>query len=101
VMAPLLAQLQQGLLDGAGITELEERYVALLRDMLHQPSAALRSIVAYHVGELGLDGLREEVAEVCQGTTSTFRSVANRALELLDVAPPSSPLIGPELSGAS
>jgi hypothetical protein len=62
--------------------------------MLTEPSDALRSLVSYHVAELGLEDLRDEVAAATRGTDDVLREVANRALELFQGAPT------PEPSGA-
>ena len=63
--------------------------------MLRDESDALRSLVSYHIAELGLETLRPEIKSAATSASAALRDVAKSALELLDVSP------APELSGAS
>jgi hypothetical protein len=74
---------------------LNMAYTRVLRDMLQDTSDALRSLVSYHVAELGLETLRPEITSATTSQSATLRDVARSALELLDLSPT------PELSGAS
>ena len=62
---------------------LPDGYQALLREMLDDQSQAVRSIVAHHVGELGLTELAEPLRDANEGATGLAREVVARALELL------------------
>jgi len=58
-------------------------YVRILRAMLRDASAALRSIVGYHVAELGLDELRDDVVAATETCDRALGEVAKGALRLL------------------
>ena len=55
----------------------------ILREMLQDSSAALRSIAGYHVGELGLQQLREDVMAAAQTSDRVFAEMAQGALHML------------------
>jgi HEAT repeat protein len=59
-------------------------YAELLRTMLGDGSEAVRCIAAYHIGELGLDELRDPLAAVDSERTSYLREVVEHALSLLE-----------------
>ncbi len=80
--------------DGTGRQALGRAYAAILRAMLNDDSGALRSLVSYHIAELGLEDLRGEVAAATQSTDDVLAEVARRALELFESGPT------PELSSA-
>ncbi len=77
------------------LRELGLIYADHLRDMLADRSEALRSIVAHHVRELGMDELIAEVREAAGHSSDVLGEVADRALGLFSIHP------NPELSGAS
>jgi HEAT repeat protein len=63
-------------------------YEALLATLLEEPGETLRCIAAYHVGELGLVGLRERLEAYRSEPTGLFLlRVIERALALLSAAP--------------
>jgi len=70
-------------------------YADTLREMLREPSKALRSLVAYHVAELGLEELRAQVIGASKSRSDVLRDIASSALDAFELAPT------PELSGAS
>jgi hypothetical protein len=69
------------------LRELGLVYADLLRAMLDDPSEALRSIVAYHVGELGLEELIAEVVMAANHSSDALAAVADRAFGLFSIAP--------------
>jgi hypothetical protein len=94
-LAQALERLREDESNAAALQSLERAYGHMLRAMLEDPSEALRSLVSYHVAELGLEELRQEVQSAAAASTGTLRDVARGALELLK------PTQTPELSGAS
>jgi AAA family ATP:ADP antiporter len=58
-------------------------YDELLDRLLHSDSESLRCLAAYHVGEIGLEGLRGALLEV-PGGGGELASVVERALAMLD-----------------
>jgi HEAT repeat protein len=58
-------------------------YAELLRTLLDDPSEAVRCIAAYHIGELGLEELREPLASARPERASYLRDVVEHALALL------------------
>ncbi len=58
-------------------------YAELLRTMLTDPSEPVRCIAAYHIGEIGLDELRPQLAAVRPERASYLREVVEHALGLL------------------
>jgi ATP:ADP antiporter, AAA family len=67
--------------DAENLRELGLVYADTLRSMLADPSLALRSIVGYHVAELGLEDLIKEV-RLAQGHQSdALHEIAERALK--------------------
>jgi hypothetical protein len=81
--------------DSAGRKALGRAYAAALREMLNDASGALRSLVSYHIAELGLEELRSEVVAATKSTDDILADVARRALDLFESGS------RPELSGAS
>lgn len=69
--------------DALGLEDAPETYEALLREMLGDESQAVRSIVAYHIGELGLTDLVEPLRQASDEATGLSREVVARALEML------------------
>jgi hypothetical protein len=59
-------------------------YAELLRALLHDGGMALRSLAAYHVGELRLTSLREELAALSDNPNPYVRMVVQRSLARLD-----------------
>ena len=51
-----------------GKRALSNLYASTLREMLADPSEALRAIVGYHVAELGLDELTDMISEAAHST---------------------------------
>ena len=56
----------------------------LLGAMIEADDLHLRCLAAYHAGELGLDALRPQLAELGTSHSSRLREVAGRALAMLD-----------------
>lgn len=77
------------------LRELGLVYADALRAMLDDPSLALRSIVGYHVSELGLDELVAEVRVAADHSSDVLGEVAEHTFGLFSISP------APELSGAS
>jgi hypothetical protein len=76
------------------LRELGLVYADHLRAMLDDPSHALRSIVGYHVAELGLEDLIAEVRVAAGHSSDVLGEVAEHAFGPFSIAPQ------PELSGA-
>jgi HEAT repeat protein len=75
----------QRLPTGRTFHTIEDRDNAgVLRALLEQDNVPLRSLVAYHVGELGLDDLRTELAELCDSAADAQDNSFRVALDLLD-----------------
>jgi len=55
-----------------------------LRVLLHEGNFALRCLVAYHVAELGLRELREDLAALCETTADAAVESFDNALAMLD-----------------
>ena len=91
----VLAQLEDSSSEQDARRALGLIYADTLREMLREPSKALRSLVAYHVAELGLDELRAQVLSASKSRSDALRDIASQALDAFDLAPT------PELSGAS
>jgi AAA family ATP:ADP antiporter len=77
------------------LRELGFVYADTLRSMLADPSEALRALVAYHVAELGLEELMDEVKGAEGHASDVLHEVAGRNFGLFSIAPAE-----PELSGA-
>jgi ATP/ADP translocase len=80
--------------DAGNLRELGLVYADTLRAMLADKSVALRSIVSYHVAELGLDDLMAEVRQAAGHQSDALHEIAERALRPFSLLPE------PELSGA-
>ncbi|MCB9595719.1 MAG: hypothetical protein H6719_23555 [Sandaracinaceae bacterium] len=65
---------------------VEADYATLMKALLEDESEAVRAVAAYHVGELGLVELRDDLARACELVSGLTRDVVVRALEDLDVA---------------
>jgi ATP:ADP antiporter, AAA family len=63
-------------------------YRGLLRELLEDSSEAVRSIAAYHIGEIGLDDLRDELMASRPKHASYLRDVVEHALSVLGIARP-------------
>ena len=59
-------------------------YETALREILDQGDDTLRSLVAYHVGELGIVSMRGSVAAIKVGEGGFVAGVVERARALLD-----------------
>ncbi len=77
------------------LQELGLVYADTLRSMLSDSSRVLQALAAYHVAELGLEQLIEEVQGAEGHSSDVLGEVAGRARGLFSVVPPE-----PELSGA-
>ena len=78
------------------LRELGLVYADHLRAMLQDKSVALRTIVAFHVAELGMEDLIAEVATAANHSSDVLGELADRAFGLFSIHPAE-----PELSGAS
>ena len=61
----------------------KESYEDVLRRLLAHDSDSIRSLVVYHVGELGLRDLQPQIETLEVGETSALREVVDRALSRL------------------
>ena len=59
-------------------------YESLLRSLLKTRGVGMKSLVAYHAGELGLVGMRDVLDELSGDPSSTVAQTVQRSLELLD-----------------
>lgn len=70
------------------LRELGYVYADTLRAMLSDPSEALRALVGYHVGELGLEELLEEVKDARAHSSDVLGEVAPNTLGVFSFAEP-------------
>jgi hypothetical protein len=56
----------------------------LLRTLLEQGSVPLRCLVAYHVAELGMKELRDDLADLCDAAVGAMEETFRNALDMLD-----------------
>jgi hypothetical protein len=77
------------------LAELGLAYADTLRNMLSDSSDALRSLVSYHIAELGLDELRADIEGAVSTRSVHLAEVSQSALDKFGMAS------APELSGAS
>jgi AAA family ATP:ADP antiporter len=75
------------------LRELGLVYADHLRAMLVDPSDALRSIVAHHVSELGLEELIAEVAMAQGHSSDVLAQIADRAFGLFSIHPEPEPTL--------
>ncbi len=64
--------------------DLPAEYGERLREMLHDPPGALRSLASYHIAELDLEALRPDVEDVARGhEPDALGAIASGALDLM------------------
>jgi AAA family ATP:ADP antiporter len=68
---------------GRYLPPMRDDYEAVLMSLLDRGGVALRSLVAYHAGELRIAGLRPQLERMCQEPPGGVPQVAERALRML------------------
>ena len=68
---------------GALYQAKKDSYEDVLRQLLAHSSDSIRSLVVYHVGELGLQDLRPEIETLEVNEISALKEVVGRALSRL------------------
>jgi AAA family ATP:ADP antiporter len=98
----IMAALRKDEDDADALQSLGVAYADMLRDMLADPSQALRAIVRHHIKELGFDELRAEVANAAKKSDDVLGELATDSVINPSTMPKAiGPMnLDPELSGA-